>query len=614
MKVSASPGHRTLGGLMIVAALVYLLHFVPRGWIPHDEGMLGQSADLVLHGSLPHVDYEEAYTGGLSWLYAALFRLTSVDLINVRWLLFGVACWASGLVYAIARRYLHPTGAALATWVALGWSFPNYFAGLPSWWLLICALACIWTVIRYTETGRWRFLVAAGLAVGVAMAIKQTGVYLVVALVLSLLYDGGRSNRALSRPAARGERPAAPVEGLARWGAAVTAIVFAAAILTSRIFDVEGLYLFLPAAACAVVLILPRGWRSESPLARSPLPVVVVAIAAAALPLACLLVPYLIRHRLWDFVYGSVLLPRKRLAFASMSMPGPSALIAGLPLLALTSLAAASSRLGTWSVPAKSLLWTAAFLVPIAALWNVFGYQLIWQSARLYAALLPVGVCWRLALDRGPHPEQRPALFTSVAMLAWASLNQFPFAAPIYFCYVAPLAVVAAITALGTGAGPGRVTLLPWAVMLLLFAVLCANRGYVYPLGVFHGPLRFQTPLKLARAHLNVSSGDAYVYRRLVFSIERQLHGGQLVAGPDCPEVYFLSGLTNPSGTLFDFFSIDTTDPSTNDDIGAWLKGAVIVLNHEPSFSPAPSAKLSERLRREFPYGEDIGRFEMRWR
>jgi hypothetical protein len=603
MKVSASLGHRTLGGLMIVAALAYLLHFVPRGWVPHDEGMLGQSADLVLHGAVPHVDYQEAYTGGLSWLYAALFRLTRVDLITVRWLLFGAACWASCLVYAIARRHLHPAGAALAAWVALGWSFPNYFAGLPSWWLLICALACIWAVIRYTETGRWRFVVAAGLAVGVAMAIKQTGVYLVVALVLSLLYDGGRSNRAL-----------------ARWSAAVTAIVLAAVILASRIFDVEGLYLFLPAAACAVVLILPRGWRSESPLARSPLTIVGVATAAAALPLACLLLPYLIRHRLWDFVYGSVVLPRKRLAFASMSMPGPSALIAAVPLLALTSLAAAS-RPGSWSVPVKSLLWAAAVLLPIAALWNHFSYQLIWQSARLSAALLPVGICWRLASDQGQppepqarHPEQRPVLFTSAAMLAWASLNQFPFAAPIYFCYVAPLAVVAAIAAAGAGSGPGRVTLFPWAVMLLLFAVLCANRGYIYPLGVFHDPLRFQTPLKLARAHLNVNSGDAFVYRRLVFSIERQLHGGQLIAGPDCPEVYFLSGLTNPSGTLFDFFSNDTSDPSTNDEIGAWLKGAVIVLNHEPSFSPAPSAKLSERLRREFPYGEDIGRFEMRWR
>jgi hypothetical protein len=612
MKVSASPGHRTLGGLMIVAALAYLLHFVARGWIPHDEGMLGQSADRVLAGGLPHVDYEEAYTGGLSWVYAALFRLTSVDLLNVRWLLFGAACWGACLVYAIARRYFHPTGAALATWVALGWSFPNYFAGLPSWWLLICALACTWTVIRYTETGRLRFLVAAGVAVGVAMAIKQTGVYLAVALVLSLLYDGGRSSRARHR--------LAQMEGPARWSAAIGAMVLAAGILAPRIFGIEGLYLFCPAAACAVVLMLPREWRSESPLARPPLTLVCVATAAAAVPLACLLVPYLIRHRLWDFVYGSVLLPRKRLTFASMSMPGPSAIITALPMLALTSLAA-SSRLGSWSVHAKWLLWAAAFLLPIAALWNVFSYQIIWQSARLYAVLLPLGVCWQLASDRGQQPEhqgpnggQRAVRFAAAAMLAWTSLNQFPFAAPIYFCYVAPLVVVAAIVATGAGSVPRRETLFPWAVMLLLFAVLCANRGYIQPLGMFHDPLRFDTALNLPRAHLNVSDGDAQVYRSLVLSIERHLRGGQLIAGPDCPEVYFLSGLTSPSGRLFDFFSDDRPDSRRDADIGAWLTGAVIVLNHGPSFSPGPSDRLSEGLRREFPHGEDIGRFEVRWR
>src|SRR5580698_3781933 len=114
MKVAASPGHRAVAGLMNIAALAYLLHFVRRGWIPHDEGMLGQAADLVLRGGLHHVDYEEPYTGGLSWLYASLFRLTSVDLLNVRWLLFVAAACAAWLTYAIARRYLHPTGAALA--------------------------------------------------------------------------------------------------------------------------------------------------------------------------------------------------------------------------------------------------------------------------------------------------------------------------------------------------------------------------------------------------------------------------------------------------------------------------------------------------------------------
>jgi hypothetical protein len=604
VKVAASVGHRAIGGLMIVVALAYLLHFVPRGWMPHDEGMLGQSADLVLQGGLPHVDYVEPYTGGLSWLHAALFRLTSVDLLNVRWLLFAVASGTAWLVYAITRRYLAPTGAALATWVALGWSFPNYFAGLPSWWLLIGALSCVWALIRYTETGRWRFLVAAGLAVGVAIAVKQTGIYLLVALVLSVLYDGGRPSGSRSG--------LAQVEGLVRWAVSITVLVFAAVILAPRIFAVEGLYLFCPAAACAVVLFLPAS-RKQSSSVRSALMAASVTMAAAALPLACLLIPYAIRHRLWDFVYGSVVLPRRRLTFASMDMPGAWAVVTGLPLLALTLLAA-SSRPGSRSVYAKWLLWAAACLLPIAALWHVSSYQLIWQSARLFAALLPLGICWRLVTGPCRHPEKRPVLFASAAMLAWTSLNQFPFAAPIYFCYVAPLVVVTAIVAAGAGSVPGRVTMLPWAVMLLLFAVLCANRGYIQPLGRFHEPLRFNTALDLPRAHLRVSDGDAWTYRRLAFSIERRLRGGQLIAGPDCPEVYFLVGLTNPSGKLFDFFSDDRSADGGTDAIGAWLKGDVIVLNHEPSFSVAPSNTLSDGLRREFPHGEDIGRFEIRWR
>jgi hypothetical protein len=74
MKVTATKTHQFIGALMILVALVYLIPFVPRGWVPHDEGMLGQSADQVLRGGLPHVDYEEAYTGGLSWIYAACSR------------------------------------------------------------------------------------------------------------------------------------------------------------------------------------------------------------------------------------------------------------------------------------------------------------------------------------------------------------------------------------------------------------------------------------------------------------------------------------------------------------------------------------------------------------
>src|SRR5262249_20229490 len=97
MVVAAAPMQRACGAAMVVALLCYLVPFVSRGWMPHDEGMLGQSADRVLHGDVPHVDYEEPYTGGLTWLYAGVFKIAGVDLLKLRWLLFAVAAGASGL-------------------------------------------------------------------------------------------------------------------------------------------------------------------------------------------------------------------------------------------------------------------------------------------------------------------------------------------------------------------------------------------------------------------------------------------------------------------------------------------------------------------------------------
>jgi hypothetical protein len=162
--IAASIRERLFGSAAVAAACAYLLPFVARGWMPHDEGMLGQSADRVLHGAIPHIDYEEPYVGALSWLYAAVFKLRGIDLLNVRWVLLATAWLALVLVYAIARRWLRPAGAAMATWVALVWSFPNCFAGLPSWWLLLCALW--WAFVRSVDTQQLRYLAIAGFAAG----------------------------------------------------------------------------------------------------------------------------------------------------------------------------------------------------------------------------------------------------------------------------------------------------------------------------------------------------------------------------------------------------------------------------------------------------------------
>ena len=45
-----------------------------------------------------------------------------------------------------------------------------------------------------------------------------------------------------------------------------------------------------------------------------------LAVIVATIPLVLLLTPYALSHHLSDFVDGALILPQKRLAFATMSM------------------------------------------------------------------------------------------------------------------------------------------------------------------------------------------------------------------------------------------------------------------------------------------------------
>jgi hypothetical protein len=86
------------------------------------------------------------------------------------------------------------------------------------------------------------------------------------------------------------------------------------------------------------------------------------------------------------------------------------------------------------------------------------------------------------------------------------------------------------------------------------------------------------------------------------------------VAGPDAPEVYFLTGRFSPSGTLFDFFTDGVSAEGGLNDLPGLPSASVVVLNHGRRFSQGPSAHLAAKARRMFPHSEAVGTLEVRWR
>src|SRR5271157_1189997 len=104
-----------------------------RSWLPHDEGVLAQSAERVMLGEMPHRDFDEIYTGGLSYLNAEAFRLFGANLASLRYMLFLFFLAWVPCVYYIASRFGPPWIAAGFTLLSVAWSLPNYTAAMPSW-------------------------------------------------------------------------------------------------------------------------------------------------------------------------------------------------------------------------------------------------------------------------------------------------------------------------------------------------------------------------------------------------------------------------------------------------------------------------------------------------
>jgi hypothetical protein len=375
----------------------------------------------------------------------------------------------------------------------------------------------------------------------------------------------------------------------------------------------ELLNLLLPIAACSAVLLAMGGGRAFP--SRGALAGPATAAAAAALPLACFIVPYLVHHEMGTLINGLLILPQKRVEFASFAMPNGFWILAGIPLVAIV---VPVFRPGAdplrHSEPGMVGLWLTALVLPVVALDSTRAYQLIWQSARGFAALLPVAICWLLLSKREPDAKRRWIMFGLASILAWASMVQFPFSAPIYFCYITPLAVVAAAAAAGSTGGADRPVVGVSAALLLMFAVLSMNRGYIYNLGFDHQVHVLNVPLNIPKADLEVDAGEAATYRRVVLLVAAHRGDGRLVAGPDCPEVYFLTGQFSPGGTLFDFFDNQIAAGQGVTDMSGWAGASVVVLNHRPSFSGGVSPELVARVRAVLPNVAAAGPFEVRWR
>lgn len=591
----------------------WLLVWLPRGWVPHDEGTLAHAAERVLAGELPHRNFLDVYTGGLSYLNALAFRLFGTDLLAPRWMLLAFALAWIPAVFWIARRFAGPAAAGGITLLAVAWSLPNYFAALPSWYTLFFATWGLAALLRWLHTGRARWLFAAGLCGGASVLFKITGLYFVAGALLAVAF-------------AEGERPRAEEEGRTAGGwiyrAFVTAAVLAFLLVLARLLGAdEGgrkLYHLALAPAAAALALLGSEWRR--PLApggprfafllRSGTPL----LAGVAVPLALFAGAFAAAGALDDLLRGVFVLPAARLSHAATVPPLAWPSLRAVALPAALALFVPRGAKYPPRIVVFAALCCAAALAAVPS--EPETYRAVFRSLR---AALPFAVAagaLLLAL-RGRTTEGGPpraAVYAVLAVAGTCALVQYPFSAPVYFTYVAPLGILAIAAVVALRGGVPRPVGAIGIAFYLLFAVLWVNPGFIFQMGMRFAADRQTARLELPRGGIRVTAADAADYRALAQALARRARGGYVYAGPDAPEVYFLAGLRNPTPDLFEFFDSEAGRPERLIPLLEARGVRAVALNRTPDFSgPLPPALLAE-LRARYPHTESIGDFEVRWR
>jgi hypothetical protein len=115
-------------------------------------------------------------------------------------------------------------------------------------------------------------------------------------------------------------------------------------------------------------------------------------------------------------------------------------------------------------------------------------------------------------------------------------------------------------------------------------------------------------PLDLVRGGIEVPEQHRFYVQ---MAEQLQPHAGSpIYAGPDSPEIYFLSATMNPTPVLFDFLAwdwgIDERDETIRD-------GGVtaVVVNRSPDFSSPLPERTLEAIEAEFPDRLGFGWFDV---
>ncbi len=600
------PARRGNGRIVLLVTIgvscLYLAPGLDKQWYPWDDGGLAETAQRTLAGQLPHRDFVDTYTGGLSFFDAGVFWLLGPNLLWLRiamipfFILFVVA------TFEVAKRLTPPLIAGLLTVTLVVWTVPNYPAAIPSWFNLYFAVVGVWMIAKWLETRSDLWLFIAGFSGGLSIIVKIVGVYFVIGVVLFLAF------RAREEPAGAAESPGR--ETIRRGVVAALAVLSVGFVLWTmapRLGWAEFVTFVVPVIAAAVALIVAPGHGSRARDVAA-IRAGAIFIAGVAVPVVLFAVPYLVTGS-WEAVIRDVTQSTHlRLTYAARPPLPPRWVVAVVPL-AIAALFPLLRR--RWRLAATAAGVVALGVAALSAHVDPFFMNPLRELLVLLAPAAAVVLV--RATSRRPADKRVEFLALLLFVTVFMALIQFPFGAPVYFQYVLPLVVLTAVSF-------SSVTRSIWGVLGVAVVVTYLVVGVLYLQPGLRGLWRDVTGgsglavPEVGRGRIFIPATEAATYRRVTSLLRVHARGGATIAGPDAPELYFLADVRNPTPMIYDFLT--RTSVRDHDILAAIAQDRItaIVVNRSPPFSPRYHPSLLSRLEEDFPHHVSVGQYDVRWR
>lgn len=558
-----------VGAWVLAAAVVLLLFWGLRlDWIPNDDGTLAHAADRVRTEQVPHLDFDEPYTGGLTYLNSVVLS-ADTSLLALRYPVVFLSLISGVIAYLFLRRSMPPlfvvgiVGSSLLLSLSLN-SSPS-----PNWYNVYLGLMSLGALWLYLEKDRLLWLALAGLLIGLSLLAKVTGLFFGLAIAI-----------VLATRASHGERPGDRVGGRL---VLFLGVVGVTVLLASEPSVSRYMTLFAPIALVCLVGIGGRVPKAEVWSTPHHLHVELgVLLMGAILPIGAFMLHYWSLEGLDDLFRGVLLASSGLIDTYSFDTPRLTSsfyllVISGF-VIVLSSLSVSRWAVVVFAITACAVLYG---VVPGQFLLGGF-YVMVWLP--FACALLYV-----IAVLRGEIDLPAVVLVSGAVCVA---LVQFPTSGQYYTAYTTAVTLPAiGFLVFARSRIAGFVVVCVIAATAAAFTI-GKIEGRVLSSGTL-GEKTSRVPVATDRFGLRVAARYGYYSDVLETLGSRTYTGGDLIAGPSSPEVYFLSGAPNPTPLTLEHLGDFRDDALTTDDYIRLYRPDVIVANREPVIQVNPDAVVS---------------------